>query len=71
MTFAFPCFRGYLSVRINRTERVQVLNVPGELTVVGGKGREPLALLDVSIDSRGTGLQERLRRGSRLRMHST
>lgn len=66
MTFAFPCFRGYLSVRINRTERVQVLNVPGELTVVGGKGREPLALLDVSIDSRGTG---RHFSGGRSRIH--
>lgn len=59
VTLDLPLFPGYLFVRIKRTERVRVLDVPGALSVVGGTGREPLALPDDSIDALRTGLHLR------------
>jgi transcription antitermination factor NusG len=59
VTLDLPLFPGYLFVRIKRTERVRVLDVPGALAVVGSTGREPLALPDESIDALRTGLELR------------
>jgi transcription antitermination factor NusG len=59
VTLDLPLFPGYLFVRIKRTERVRVLDVPGALAVVGGTGREPLALPDESIDALRTGMHLR------------
>ncbi len=59
VTLDLPLFPGYLFVRIKRTERSRVLNVPGALAVVGGTGREPVALPDEAIDALRTGLQLR------------
>jgi len=51
-----PLFPGYLFVRINRNERVKVLEVPGVLTVVGGTGHQPAPLPDEEIDALRIGL---------------
>jgi transcription antitermination factor NusG len=59
VTLDLPLFPGYLFVRIKRTERSRVLNVPGALAVVGGTGREPVALPDEAIDALRTGLHLR------------
>ena len=59
VTLELPLFPGYLFVRIRRTERVRVLDVPGALAVVGGTGREPVALPDESIEALRTGLHLR------------
>ena len=48
VTLDLPLFPGYLFVHIKKTERVRVLDVPGALAVVGGTGREPVALPDES-----------------------
>jgi transcription antitermination factor NusG len=59
VTLELPLFPGYLFVRIKKTERVRVLDVPGALAVVGGTGREPVALPDDAIDALRTGLHLR------------
>src|SRR5580658_609601 len=59
VTLELPLFPGYLFVRIKRTERVRVLEVPGTLTVVGGTGREPAPLPDEAIDALRAGLHLR------------
>jgi transcription antitermination factor NusG len=59
VTLDLPLFPGYLFVHIKRTERVRVLDVPGALAVVGGTGREPVALPDEAIDALRTGLHLR------------
>ncbi|MGH9607656.1 MAG: UpxY family transcription antiterminator [Terracidiphilus sp.] len=51
-----PLFPGYIFVRIQRTERVRVLAVPGTLAVVGGTGREPVPVPDEAIDALRKGL---------------
>lgn len=51
----FPC---YVFVRINRLERVRVLNVPGALTIVGGTGGEPAPLPDAAVDSLRRGIEQ-------------
>jgi transcription antitermination factor NusG len=56
VTLDLPLFPGYLFVHIKRTERVRVLDVPGALAVVGGPGREPVAMPDEAIDALRTGL---------------
>jgi hypothetical protein len=38
VTLDLPLFPGYLFVHIKRTERVRVLDVPGTLAVVAGRG---------------------------------
>jgi transcription antitermination factor NusG len=59
VTLELPLFPGYLFVRIKRTERVRVLDVPGALAVVGGTGREPAALPDDAVEALRTGLHLR------------
>lgn len=51
----FPC---YLFVRIGRTQRSQVLGVPGALAIVGGPGKEPASLPDLAIDALRLGVQQ-------------
>lgn len=45
-----PLFPGYLFVKIPRTERVRVLELPGVHSIVGN-GREPIALPTEEIES--------------------
>jgi transcriptional antiterminator NusG len=59
VTLELPLFPGYLFVRIRRTERVRVLEVPGALAVVGGNGREPVPLPDEAVDALRSGLHLR------------
>ena len=77
VTLDLPLFPGYLFVRIKRTERVRVLDVPGALAVVGGTGREPVALPDEAIEALRDGLHLRrvephplLTMGQRARIRS-
>jgi transcription antitermination factor NusG len=77
VTLDLPLFPGYLFVHIKRTERVRVLDVPGALAVVGGTGREPVAMPDEAIDALRTGLHMRrvephplLTAGQRARIRS-
>jgi transcription antitermination factor NusG len=58
VTLELPLFPSYIFVRIKRTERVNVLNVPGALAVVGGTGGEPAPLPDTAIEALRTGLME-------------
>jgi transcription antitermination factor NusG len=50
-----PLFPGYLFVNILRSERVQVLDVPGVLSLVGPRG-EPAQLPDADIETLRSGL---------------
>jgi transcription antitermination factor NusG len=50
-----PLFPGYLFVNILRSDRVQVLGVPGVLSFVGPRG-EPAQLPDVEIETLRSGL---------------
>jgi transcription antitermination factor NusG len=59
VTLDLPLFPGYIFVRIDRTERVRVLEVPGVLTFVGGTGGKPAALPDEEIDALRSGLSLR------------
>jgi transcription antitermination factor NusG len=51
-----PLFPGYLFVRIDASERVQVLQVPGVLSFVGGTGRQPATLPEAEINALRSGL---------------
>ncbi|MGB7987731.1 MAG: UpxY family transcription antiterminator [Terracidiphilus sp.] len=51
-----PLFPGYLFVRIERGERVRVLEVPGVLSFVDGTGGKPSSLPDAEIDALRSGL---------------
>jgi transcription antitermination factor NusG len=51
-----PLFPGYLFVRIDASERVQVLQVPGVLSFVGGTGRQPATLPEADINALRSGL---------------
>jgi transcription antitermination factor NusG len=59
VTLELPLFPGYIFVRILRTERVKVLEVPGALAVVTGIGGQPAALPDATIQALRSGLSER------------
>ncbi|MGD0546722.1 MAG: UpxY family transcription antiterminator [Terracidiphilus sp.] len=59
VTLDLPLFPGYLFVRIERSERVRVLEVPGVLTLVGGTGRQPAALPEAEIEALRAGLNLR------------
>jgi transcription antitermination factor NusG len=59
ITVDLPLFPGYVFVRIDQSERVRVLQVPGVLSVVGGTGRQPASLPDVEIDALRAGLSLR------------
>jgi transcription antitermination factor NusG len=56
VTLDLPLFPGYLFVRVDWSERVRVLEVPGVLTVVGGTGRHPASLPDAEIEALRMGL---------------
>jgi len=56
VTVDLPLFPGYLFVRIDRRERVRVLEVPGVLSFVGGTGRQPASLPEEEIDALRIGL---------------
>jgi transcription antitermination factor NusG len=51
VTLNLPLFPGYIFVRINRAQRVRVLEVPGVLAVVGGIGGESASLPESDIDA--------------------
>ena len=55
VTLDLPLFPGYIFVRIKRTQRVRVLEVPGVLAVVGGTGGEPASLPEADIDALRSG----------------
>ena len=54
-----PLFPSYIFVHIRRSDRANVLSVPGALAMVGGTGREPAPLADGAIEALRTGLHER------------
>ncbi len=56
VTLDLPLFPGYLFVRVARTERVRVLEVPGALTMVVGTGGQPASLPDALIQTLRSGL---------------
>ncbi len=56
VTLDLPLFPGYLFVRIDRSERVRVLQVPGVLSFVGGTGRQPASLPEAEIAALRAGL---------------
>ena len=60
VTLDLPLFPSYIFVRIDRGERVRVLDVPGIVTFVGGTGRQPASLPEAEIEALRAGL--RLRR---------
>jgi transcription antitermination factor NusG len=77
VTLDLPLFPGYLFVCIQRSQRVQVLEVPGVVAVVGGTGREPASLSASDIDTLRVGLSLRsaqphplLKIGQRVRIRS-
>lgn len=57
VTLDLPLFPGYLFVRIQRAERVRVLEVPGALTLVLGTGGQPAAMPDATIQKLRSGLE--------------
>ena len=59
VTLDLPLFPGYIFVRIDRSERVRVLEVPGVLNVVGGPGRQPASLPEGEIEGLRSGLHLR------------
>jgi transcription antitermination factor NusG len=59
VTLDLPLFPGYIFVRIDRSERVRVLEVPGVLTVVGGPGCKPASLPEAEIEALRAGLHLR------------
>jgi transcription antitermination factor NusG len=56
VTLDLPLFPGYLFVRIDRSQRVRVLQVPGVVSFVGGTGRQPASLPESEIDALRAGL---------------
>jgi transcription antitermination factor NusG len=56
VTLDLPLFPSYLFVRIDRDERVRVLQVPGVLNIVGGTGHKPAPLPSTEIDALRSGL---------------
>lgn len=49
-----PLFPSYIFVRVNRVGRGRILEVPGVLSIVGG--RQPAPLVDFDIDSLRSGI---------------
>jgi len=77
VTLDLPLFPGYLFVRIDRSERIRVLQVPGVVSFVGGTGRQPASLPQTEIDALRSGLPLRhaqphplLTMGQRVRIRS-
>jgi transcription antitermination factor NusG len=59
VTLDLPLFPGYIFVRIVRSERVRVLEVPGVVTFIGGTGGKPASLPEAEIDALRSGLRLR------------
>jgi transcription antitermination factor NusG len=59
VTLELPLFPGYIFVRIQRTQRVRVLEVPGVVAVVGGTGGVPAPLPEADIEALRSGLSLR------------
>ena len=59
VTLDLPHFPGYLFVRICRSERGNVLGVPGTLAMVDGAGGTPAQVLDSAVEALRKGLIER------------
>ncbi len=57
VTLQQPLFPGYLFVKICRTERVRVLELPGVHSLVGN-GREPIALPTSEIETLRAGIDQ-------------
>jgi transcription antitermination factor NusG len=77
VTLDLPLFPGYIFVRIQRMQRVRVLEVPGVLAIVGGTGGEPASLPEADIEALRSGLPLRhvephplLKVGQRARIRS-
>jgi transcription antitermination factor NusG len=77
VTLDLPLFPGYIFVRIQRAERVRVLEIPGVLAIVGGTGGEPAPLPEEEIEALRIGLPLRrvephplLKVGQRARIRS-
>ena len=58
VTLELPLFPGYLFARIERKERVRLLEIPGVLSLVGF-GQQPAPLPDFEIESLRSGLRQR------------
>lgn len=54
-----PLFPGYIFVRIARSERVRVLEVPGVLAIVGGTSGEMAPLAEAEVEALRSGLHLR------------
>lgn len=54
-----PLFPGYIFVRIHRSERVRVLEVPGVLAIVGGTAGEMAPLPEAEVEVLRSGLHLR------------
>lgn len=72
-----PLFPGYIFVRIHRTQRVRVLEVPGVLAIVSGTAGEMAPLPEKEVEALRSGLQLRqaephplLTAGQRARIRS-
>ena len=59
VTLNLPLFPGYIFVRIERAQRVSVLEVPGVLAIVGGTGGTPAPLPLADIEALRFGLHLR------------
>jgi transcription antitermination factor NusG len=77
VTLNLPLFPGYIFVRIERSQRVSVLEVPGVLAIVGGTGGAPAPLPLADIEALRFGLHLRraaphplLQIGQRARIRS-
>lgn len=77
VSLELPLFPGYIFVRINRAERVRVLEVPGALNILGSAGRLLAPLPDEEIDALRSGAHVRhaephplLKVGERARIRS-
>jgi transcription antitermination factor NusG len=72
-----PLFAGYIFVRIKRTDRVRVLEVPGVLGIVGGTAGQMAPLPEADVEALRSGLHMRqaephplLMVGQRVRIRS-
>jgi len=54
-----PLFAGYIFVRIRRTERLRVLEVPGVLGIVGGTAGQMAPLPEADVEALRSGLHMR------------
>lgn len=59
VTLDLPLFPGYIFVRIKRTERIRVLEVPGVLAIVGGTAGEMAPLPEAEVEALRSGLHLR------------